>query len=233
MKQYLLLLIVLLGIVTGGYFIWHNRETTKFGTIIFLNGSSSSGKTSIAKELQKLFDVPVLHMGIDNFLFMMPQEERWFKRIQEPEQTFNGPAFAFVKRIEDDKPVVAVEFGPWGEKLVSGMYEAMGAMVRQEFTIIVDDVIFSKENLNRAVRSFKQFKTYFIGVKCPLEVLEKREKERSDRAINMARHQYKVVHTFSPYDFEVDTSVLTPQECAQKIKSFMDTHEPEIFRSLL
>ena len=53
-----------------------------------------------------------------------------------------------------------------------------------------------------------------------------------DRAINMARHQYKLVHTFSSYDFEVDTSVLTSQECAQKIKSFTDTHEPKIFKGL-
>ena len=232
MKQYLLLLIVLLGVGTGVYFFWWSSETVQTGTIIFLNGSSSAGKTSIAKELQKLFDVPVLHMGIDNFLAMMPQEERWFERIEEPEQTFNGPAFAFVKRIEDSKPVVAIAFGPWGKKLVAGMYEAIGAMVRQGFTVIVDDVILSKENLNRAAHAFKDFKTYFVGVKCPIEVLEKREKERGDRAINMARHQYKLVHTFSSYDFEVDTSVLTSQECAQKIKSFTDTHEPKIFKGL-
>ena len=58
MKQYLLLLIVLLGVGTGVYFFWWSSETVQTGTIIFLNGSSSAGKTSIAKELQKLFDVP-------------------------------------------------------------------------------------------------------------------------------------------------------------------------------
>ena len=44
------------------------------GKIILLNGASSSGKTCIAKELQKLLDEPYMHLGIDTVFTMIPQK---------------------------------------------------------------------------------------------------------------------------------------------------------------
>ncbi len=35
--------------------------------IILINGCPSAGKSTIAKELQKLHDKPLLHTGIDHF----------------------------------------------------------------------------------------------------------------------------------------------------------------------
>ena len=42
------------------------------GTVIFLNGSSSSGKTAIARELQARWVTPLLLFGIDDVISMMP-----------------------------------------------------------------------------------------------------------------------------------------------------------------
>ena len=42
------------------------------GNIIFLNGTSSSGKTVIAKALQQILDEPYLHYAVDSFLDMLP-----------------------------------------------------------------------------------------------------------------------------------------------------------------
>ena len=41
------------------------------GSIIFLNGTSSSGKTSIAKALQQILDEPYLHCSADGFFSML------------------------------------------------------------------------------------------------------------------------------------------------------------------
>ena len=43
------------------------------GTIIFLNGTSSSGKTTILQALQDSLDEPFLDMGIDRFIRMLPK----------------------------------------------------------------------------------------------------------------------------------------------------------------
>lgn len=40
--------------------------------IIYLNGPSSSGKTTLAKALQHAFEEPFLHVGIDKIIGWMP-----------------------------------------------------------------------------------------------------------------------------------------------------------------
>ena len=40
--------------------------------IIYLNGPSSSGKTTLAKALQESFVEPFLHIGIDKIIGFMP-----------------------------------------------------------------------------------------------------------------------------------------------------------------
>ncbi|WP_425264034.1 phosphotransferase-like protein, partial [Vibrio parahaemolyticus] len=42
--------------------------------VIILNGASSSGKSSIAKELQSILPRNYLHIGIDTFISMMPEK---------------------------------------------------------------------------------------------------------------------------------------------------------------
>lgn len=44
------------------------------GNIIFLNGTSSSGKTVIAKALQEILGEPYLHFCVDSFLMMLPDQ---------------------------------------------------------------------------------------------------------------------------------------------------------------
>jgi chloramphenicol 3-O-phosphotransferase len=41
------------------------------GTVVVLNGTSSAGKTGIARELQTLLDEPYFSLGIDYFFGML------------------------------------------------------------------------------------------------------------------------------------------------------------------
>jgi len=45
----------------------------KQGKIIFLNGASSSGKSTIARILQERLGEPFLHMQLDAFIDMLPR----------------------------------------------------------------------------------------------------------------------------------------------------------------
>ncbi len=56
------------------------------GNIIFLNGTSSSGKSSIAKELQALLAQPYVHMSVDGFLGVV-HEATGVDHAQLPEGT--------------------------------------------------------------------------------------------------------------------------------------------------
>lgn len=66
-----------------------------------------------------------------------------------------------------------------------------------------------------------------MGVKCPLEIVEQREKERGDRNIGMARYQFERVHAHGLYDIEVDTSVLNVDECVTRIMALINDKPKE------
>jgi chloramphenicol 3-O phosphotransferase len=98
-----------------------------------------------------------------------------------------------------------------------GMRHAIAAMAGQGNNLIVDDVIFNDE-ISEYRKLLSSFDLHLVGVMAPLEVLEEREAARADRLPGLARWQYERVHKGTDYDLEVDTSRLTPLECARRIR---------------
>lgn len=174
--------------------------------IILLNGVGSSGKSSIAKELQKIADKPFLHVQMDDFCAMLPEA------LQD-----HPDGFAFEEISEHGKPLVVIKTGSVGARALRGMRYAIAAMATQGNNLIVDDVMLDNEQEEyKALLS--GFEAFFVGVFAPLEVLEERERRRGDRMIGLARWQYGRVHGGKKYDLEVDSGSLGPLECARLIK---------------
>ncbi len=73
--------------------------------------------------------------------------------------------------------------------------------------------------LEDCIDVFEGLDVLFVGVVCPLEVLEAREKDRGDRTLGQARGQAGIIHQNCIYDLEVDTSKLSASECADQIKT--------------
>lgn len=174
--------------------------------IVLLNGVSSAGKSSIAKALQTITATPFLHVQMDAFIDMLPEA------LQD-----HADGFSFETVLEDGKPSVVIRSGPLGARAMRGMRHAIAAMAGQGNNLIVDDVIFNDEIAEyRGLLS--AFDLHVVGVMAPLEVLEAREAARADSLPGLARWQYPRVHTGIGYDLEVDTSRLTPLECARRIQ---------------
>jgi chloramphenicol 3-O phosphotransferase len=57
----------------------------------------------------------------------------------------------------------------------------------------------------------------WVAVTSDLDVVERRERDRSDRMIGLARSQYNVVHRHAAYDIRVDTAVMDPAAAAAAI----------------
>ena len=176
------------------------------GRVLFLNGASSSGKSSIAKVLQGMLEEPCIHLCIDDYLG------------------------AFQKGLWDRQEIVQ----PAWPNIIAGFHAAAAAIARAGNLVIVDDVLEEEppwvENL---LELFDGLEVVFIGVHCPLEELERREKERSDRKAGLARLQFDQVHAQALYDIEVDTSALGPEECAMIIVDYMNSgNRPTAFEQL-
>ncbi len=181
--------------------------------IIFLNGVGSVGKTSIANSLQDILQEAYLHIGIDHFFVMLPQ--KYLPGGSKAEEGVN-----FITEESINGPITKVHCGNVGKKLFTSMKKAMLDLAKEGFNLIIDEVILGDE-FEEYKRLFKDFNFISVGVFAPLEIIEKRERERKDRTWGLSRWQYNIVHSNKKYDLEVDTSKLSPEECAEQIKQFL------------
>lgn len=187
---------------------------TQLGTIIILNGTSSSGKTTLVKALQAALPEPYLDAGLDRFLWMLPM-----RYLDRP--------------LWDDVLGLATQAGATGHQLVTGMHRAMAALSRAGLNVVADHVIVEPIWLADAADVLGDLPAYLVGVRCPLEVVEQREKERKDRTLGQARAQFAVMHTHGVYDVEVDTSAYSPADCAAQIVARIhDGRGPQAFKKL-
>jgi len=69
----------------------------------------------------------------------------------------------------------------------------------------------------------------FVGLHCPLEELERRERERDAKRQGFARAQLEKIHRDKVYDLELNTQTLSVQECAMQVLEFYDTKQPTAF----
>ncbi len=63
-----------------------------------------------------------------------------------------------------------------------------------------------------------------VGIRCPLEVAERREVERGNRARGGARTFYLLVHRHAVYDCEVDSAANTALACALEIQQRLHSY---------
>jgi chloramphenicol 3-O-phosphotransferase len=164
------------------------------GHIIFLNGTSSSGKTSITKKLQELTEAPYFHLSLDVYENMAPE-----------------------KHIENN-------FWDTLTKCASVMHNSIKIFSDAGLNVIVDHVILDipeeKGWLEECVKILVSYPVVFVRVNCPIHELERRERERGDRDIGQAKWQYERIHGHRIYDIEVNTFENSIEECAEQIMKF-------------
>jgi chloramphenicol 3-O-phosphotransferase len=182
--------------------------------LILLNGTSSAGKSSILTHLQRLIAAPCLNAGIDTFLFMLPerylQPPLWNEVLGEAERA-----------------------GAVGQVLFSGMHHSLAALVQRGNTVIADHVLVDPAWTAECAALFADLPAYLIGVYCPLEVVEQRERDRGDRTLGQARRQFARVHMHATYDFSVDTSLADAESCAKAIAAYVTSGvQPRAFQEL-
>jgi chloramphenicol 3-O phosphotransferase len=186
-------------------------KNMKNGLIIFLNGTSSAGKTTIAKALQEKLVEPYMHVSVDDFINMYP--EKFLNPTSEAE---------------------AVILSHLLFSAISGFHKCVAVLAQTGNSVIVDHVLQEDGWLKECVESWQDLDVLFVGVRCPLALTEKREKERGDRNIGTARYQFERVHSHGVYDLEVDTSVLDVKDCVARIMLLVSRKPKKLaFKELL
>lgn len=149
------------------------------GKIIFINGASSSGKTTIIKELQGITPEPFLHYSIDHF---------------------RDSGILPIDRFKQ-KDFVWKEYR---EQFFSGYHHSIASFANAGNNLIVEHIIETKEWKLLFEQLFKAVDLYFVGVHCDLDTLKAREKNRGDRPIGDAEKDFYSIHEGLIYDLELD-----------------------------
>lgn len=213
----------------------------KEGEIILINGTSCSGKTSLARSIQAQASRPYVATGHDDFMPMFPGRYVGIDRQVQPSVTaWPTPGTAFsslgfeVKVTEPGNPPrFHLLAGPAGWSLLSGMHRAFAAMTRAGSSLVIADVI-SPVVLYDYCAALKGIRrVYLIGLHCSLDELEKRERSHNNRSPGGARMQAEVIHTPGEYDLSLDTGQLSTEECARRVLAHIQSHPPRVFEGLV
>ncbi|MGZ4600948.1 MAG: phosphotransferase-like protein [Oryzihumus sp.] len=89
--------------------------------------------------------------------------------------------------------------------------------------VVVDHVLSFAWRLSDCLDLLDPEHVVFVGVRCPMEETVAREAARGDRPVGQAASQFHQVHAHGDYDVEVDTGVMGPRECAERVKEHL-TH---------
>lgn len=161
--------------------------------VILLNGASSSGKSTLAKSLKKYMK--------DN-----KKEEYSIISIDDfLDMTVDEPIY------EDDVFEVSQQLC---QKALNILKSGHG--------VIIDHVITSERIYKQLTEALKEYALIKVQVTCPLNELEKREKERKNRCIGSAKASCEYLYPQKGYDLTLNTFELSQKECAEKICELLD-----------
>jgi chloramphenicol 3-O phosphotransferase len=176
------------------------------GQIVILNGAPRSGKSSIVAAIQETFPGAWLNLGVDVARRMTPP------RYQ--------PGIGL--RPGEPDHVAA----PLVPALYAALYDAVAAHSRAGLDVVVDVGHHDAGVLADCARRLASLPVLFVGVRCPIEVVMERRNAAPDAYATGSpsdppapvRAWQELVHVPGIYDLEVDTSTLSPQECAEAIR---------------
>lgn len=161
------------------------------GTIIYLNGVTSSGKTSIVEALRAA-----------------------------------GADFYYLSDDIFEDNIIDIEYGALGywESLAEAvflMHKTACLFSDAGKTVVIDSMLLEAEGFaphySQVQQIYGNYPLRMVEVFCPLEICRQRNVKRSDRYESQSEEQSALMAQNVHYDLRLDTSSLTPEQCAAKI----------------
>ena len=163
------------------------------GRIVFLNGVTSAGKTSIVEAIQQRNDV--FFYVVANDLFQEMVGDRYLQR----------------------------DYWRYLGEVIILMYHTAKLYSDMGKNVLIDGILVEREHIaphyQQLTNILKDNPLDIIEVYCPLDICEKRNIARGDRRQGQSEEQQKLMAKNIHYKMRVDTSIYTPDECAEMIVS--------------
>ncbi|MBO5257674.1 MAG: AAA family ATPase [Clostridia bacterium] len=169
------------------------------GRIIFLNGVTSCGKTTVAECIKAMCSEPVYVFSNDIFHNMVSP------RVYEKHES------AFWHFVADT---------------ITAQYYAARGCADAGFTVLIDGMLldlpeyverFGKRNIELVTEIFSGCEFTLIDLTCPVDELRRRNIARGDRGVNQSDEQLSFMTKSYHADLTVDVMTAMPDETAEAI----------------
>lgn len=160
---------------------------------VILHGPSSSGKSSLARALQARWPGPLLHVDLDAFELM--SEGTLLPTLDDRREAFRLHC--------------------------ANLQATLRNIAATRFSLVLDFVLRDAAQFARCLDALSGRAVYVVGVRCDLDVLEARERQRGDRDIGLGRAQFAHPEFSRSYDLLIDTTQQTADAGAEEIWSFV------------
>lgn len=161
------------------------------GRIVFLNGVTSSGKTSIVEAIQARDDVFFYVVANDLFQEMVGEkylQENYWKHLSE---------------------------------IIIMMYHTAKLFSDMGKNVLIDGILVERDEIRphyqQLLEILKENPLDVVEIYCPLDICRKRNIMRGDRYETQSDEQHGSMAKDIAYRFRVDTSLHSPAECANMI----------------
>lgn len=175
-------------------------KAAEAGSIIFVHGASSSGKSTLARVAQSSAPRPFWHLSIDHFRDsgILPMER--FRRGDFAWKQARGPFF-------------------------DGFHRSIATFAMAGNNILLEHILEEPAWFGELAALFSGLDVFFVGLHCPLDELDRREIRRGDRRVGSAAEDFARVHQGLRYDLEL--SGTDPADAnAQRLWAAWSTRTP-------
>ncbi|MBO0728908.1 MAG: AAA family ATPase [Acidimicrobiaceae bacterium] len=183
----------------------HRELLTPPGRVVLLNGAPSSGKTTLARALQRALDTPWFHLSLDVFRAGYP-DDRWLRDDGTLfEQVMVGYLGALRQLAESGIDLLA-------EAVITPDRQTLYAKTFQDLPVLLVGVHCSHTEAIRRERE------RFDRLSGPLE---------------LPWEAFAAVHAGMSYDLEVDTSTTSAESLARRLATEFDAVDTVAFQGLV
>lgn len=188
------------------------------GQIVILNGVPRAGKSSIAAAIQESFPGIWMNLGVDHYISMTPPQLR--------------PGIGL--RPGGERPDLEENV----HLFQAALFESVAVHARLGLSVVVDASLHESYSrpldvLARVAKRLEGLPVLWVGVYCPLDTIMARRNaghegrsyvqgSSEDPIPAPVRRWHEAVYREGIYDLIVDTSKLSPTECAERIRKALE-----------
>jgi chloramphenicol 3-O phosphotransferase len=192
------------------------------GRVVVLNGSSSAGKSSLALELQSLWEARGecwVIFSWDDFIPRLPARWRGVPGAVG-DLADEGSRYRIVDSGGDVLTAV-LEPGAVGRRMLRAYHRAIAAVAHSGIDVVVEEVMMTTTEWEDWRQALDGLQVRWAGIRCDLDVVGNRERARGDRHVGLARGTGLVVHRYATYDVEIDTTWVAAADAAVQLDSLL------------